>query len=371
MPKKGGLEFVIHNLAKNLAAQGHNIYVFTSRASDGFDDRMQNYNIVRYACQLRGLGRLRVKPIVDNILLIYHFWQIHGVKKFDIINTHSAFNASSDGLCLSKIFRLPCIITCHGDDVQFDRVIGYGLRLSPKYDNIIINNLQKADKVVAISNYMEKLLSKIIDRKKVVKIPNGVNLNNNYNLQKKFAQRNNSNDKQQILLVGRNTPVKGFDDSLLAFSHICKKNPNTNLLHIGRNGNSLVKLAEKLGFGHQFHSVNEIDQDMLLHYYLSSDIFLSSSLLEASSLVCLEAMSWGLPCVVTNSGGISEMVIHGFNGMVVPVGDIACIANALDVLLQNNDIRISYGLKSIELVHKYDWVNVAKKYQNLFYDVQR
>jgi glycosyltransferase involved in cell wall biosynthesis len=73
------------------------------------------------------------------------------------------------------------------------------------------------------------------------------------------------------------------------------------------------------------------------------DIFVLPSLYEGLPRAVMEAMTVGLPCVVTNVGGNAEAVAHGETGFVWPVGDLPNFVASLEQLLDNADLRQRMG----------------------------
>jgi glycosyltransferase involved in cell wall biosynthesis len=75
----------------------------------------------------------------------------------------------------------------------------------------------------------------------------------------------------------------------------------------------------------------------------SSDVFVLSSRSEAFPISILEAMAAGLAVVATDVGGVAEAVVHGETGLLVPPGDPHALAEALDLLLRDPDLRRRLG----------------------------
>ena len=76
------------------------------------------------------------------------------------------------------------------------------------------------------------------------------------------------------------------------------------------------------------------------------DVFVLPSLGEGISNTVLEAMASGLPVIATAVGGNVELVEDGFNGSLIPVGDVLALSSALVKLLQNKDERATQGVNA-------------------------
>ena len=92
------------------------------------------------------------------------------------------------------------------------------------------------------------------------------------------------------------------------------------------------------------------------------DIYVQPSRREAISLTIAEAMMSGLPVVASNVDGIPEYMSHGENGFLYDHNDPVLLANALQLLIENKDLRDKMGKKSYELINdiKFDRTNNIK-----------
>lgn len=98
-------------------------------------------------------------------------------------------------------------------------------------------------------------------------------------------------------------------------------------------------------------------------YLNASDLYVSSSLSDGTSLSLLEAMACGLPVVVTDVPAILEWVADGENGLVVPRQSIEELAEAIVHLLENEDLAIEMGNKNLVIAkERADW---NKNFQKL------
>ena len=81
----------------------------------------------------------------------------------------------------------------------------------------------------------------------------------------------------------------------------------------------------------------------LRRFYSEADIFVLPSRYEPFGIVFAEAMSFGLPIVATRVGGIPELVEDGENGFLVTPGDVDSLADAVDKLASNAELRGRFG----------------------------
>jgi len=100
------------------------------------------------------------------------------------------------------------------------------------------------------------------------------------------------------------------------------------------------KQAEKAGLGAE---VFPGWVDDLSEVYRTSRVYLQTSATESLGLSVVDALRHGLPAVVTNAGGLSEVVEDGVTGFVVPVGDVRLMANAVELLIQDDDLWLQFS----------------------------
>jgi len=90
---------------------------------------------------------------------------------------------------------------------------------------------------------------------------------------------------------------------------------------------------------------------------------------ETFSYTALEAMASGTPPVVS-SAVPGDVVIDGFNGFRINSLDPLDYANVLEKLLRNEDFWLRVSLNSIEFAKRFDYIEIAKKYEEIFNRLQ-
>lgn len=365
-PKRGGMQFAVHDLATALHDLGHDVFVFAPRVRKNYEEIDHRYSLVRFGWRIPptnrfGLGRLALR---------WAFWRLHCAQPFAVINAHSAYGATTLADDLKRCFGVPVVVTPHGQDVQRFPEVGYGYRLDPAKDRVIRRHLRQADRVISSSDSVYADLVEVVSKERIVRIPNGVNLGLFTQSRSDFLRRRLEVQTGKIILsVGRNIPGKGFDVGLRAFALVAERCSEVHYVHIGSGGEPLQMLSEDLGIAHRFHALGELDRDEVFLAYQGADVFLTPSTIESFGLVTIEAMASGLPCVVADGPGNRELILHGTSGWIVPVGDVEAMAEALLDLLQNEERGRVFAEASRELATQYDWRNVAQAYVRAFESV--
>ena len=146
-----------------------------------------------------------------------------------------------------------------------------------------------------------------------------------------------------ILFVGRHRYYKGVGDLIHAMPQVQAR------LLIGGDGpmrQEWERLVQTLGIGDRVQFLGQISDDDLPRLYASADLFVlpANARSEAFGKVLLEAMAAGLPCITTEVGtGTSFVVQDGVSGLVVPPHQPAQLAQAIQTLLADPDLRQRMG----------------------------
>lgn len=157
-----------------------------------------------------------------------------------------------------------------------------------------------------------------------------------------------------ILFVGKQLRRKGVDTLLKAFQEVRRRIPEAELVLVGREmqvQQDGVKTPGKVE-----------DRQRLQRYYEQASVFVLPALFEPCGLVVAEAMAHGLPCIVSDAGGLSEFVEEGRSGYIVPPRDASLLAERLVTLLEHDDLRREMGRNSLERVcREFTWDSVVRR----------
>ena len=215
---------------------------------------------------------------------------------------------------------------------------------------------------VAICDTVKQSLVDVYDLKSenVECVYNGVDTNI-------FYPNERDGDYTQMVFVSTGTlyHIKNHELLINAFSILHREYPDT-LLRIVGDGElreQLNKQVEELGLTDSV--IFEGNQSDVAHYLQLSDVYCCTSKVEGLPISVLEAMACGLPIISTPAGGVVDIVKDGENGFIVNSND-RIIATKMIELAKNKSMSKKMGMKSRELVMKYDIVKCAKGYQELY-----
>jgi glycosyltransferase involved in cell wall biosynthesis len=365
LPYVGGLEIVVNNLATALTALGHNVFHVTPypkkkiTIADNY-----SYRVIRFG--FRGDGRLKLVSATAIITMEYVVRRF----KIDVINVHNVFSPGSWAYFYKRFKQsIPIIGTPHGDDVQITSEIQDGVRLDPKADRIVRRNLNAFDWITAISPSIRKDLNDLVNNKeKIVDIANGIwTKNYEADIDKKSVRKRFkiSENAVVIISIGRNHPRKGFEYGVESVAMLKKAGFNVVYIIVGRAMEPIVKRAGDLSISDCLVTPGQVDGGTVSELLGASDIYMSPSIVESFGLSTLEAMSAGLPCVVTDIAGSRDLVSseHGF---LVEPRNADSIAKALKYLIENPATMQEMGRRSRREAQKYDWMKIAEKYAETY-----
>jgi phosphatidyl-myo-inositol dimannoside synthase len=158
-----------------------------------------------------------------------------------------------------------------------------------------------------------------------------------------------------LLAVARlaaNERYKGVDRLLQAVAQLAPKHPSLHLVVVGR-GDDLGRhreLAAHLGIASRTRFFDGISARETVGCYSRCDVFAMPSTGEGFGFVFLEAMALGKPVVGAAAGGVTEIIEHGRNGLLVPPGDLDQLVQTLERLITSESLRTELGRRGAEVV---------------------
>ncbi len=156
-----------------------------------------------------------------------------------------------------------------------------------------------------------------------------------------------------VLYVGKVAPVKGAAVLTQAIPRIVRRIPEVRVVIVGSDhptahaeGSSKKEMLARLrqaGVDSNVTMLDRIERARLVPLYHNADVCVVPSLWETFPYACLEAMSCGVPVVATAVGGLNEIIDRGRDGVLVPPGDPARLADEIVELLTHAERRRAMG----------------------------
>lgn len=353
---KGGAERVITD-----AVVGLNNYDFTV-GYGAFYDQEQVDLLSQYDIETKQFSLIRHYNPVTALPATAFVANYLRRNDFDIVHTHST-EAGIIGRFAAAAAGIPHIVhTVHGipftDDrnAVLNRFILMCERSAAKYtDRIAVNADLVAD------DYLDRGIG---SPKQYTTIYIGVERKNFLNAKPASDLPGN---RPRIVMIGRLTEGKGFNVMLDAVKSICDGNFSVCLVGDGPLHESLESKIDNWGLSDSVFLTGF--RDDIPRVLAASDIFALPSFREGTPRVILEAMASGLPVVATDIAGIPEQVKDGESGYLIPTGTPSTLADCLDELLSNSDLRKQMGQKGYERTERFSIKTMLDDFDNLYQEL--
>jgi len=291
--------------------------------------------------------------------------------KVDVIHAHDWLVATA-GIGLKHVFRRPFFATMHSTEIGRRNGIHFD------YERMIHETeawlTYEAWKVVCCSDYMVGHVQWAfgLPWDKLVMIPNGVN----YEVYSKYDKEDLSQfrsrfalpEEKIVLFVGRLVYEKGVHVLVNAAQKVLEK-ANAKFVIVG-NGymkDQLSGLVKGMGLGHKVLFTGFVDDETLRKLQKCANVSVVPSLFEPFGIVALEAMAAKSPVVVSDTGGLSEIVEHDVSGVKVYVNNPESLAWGITKVLANDDYANWLRTNAYKKIQeKYDWDKIAQQTKTVY-----
>lgn len=297
---------------------------------------------------------------------------------------------------LKKMFKCKIILVAHYSNWSFallgdyDKLLQILKKRNGKRDyseQIIAKNVKedtkmisKCDKFVCIAHHSLESFAHIcrLDTKEIVLINNALkDCYTPVDKEQRRAIRHKYHIPEKVPLLifaGRLDEVKGIAFLIQAFKKVLERHANTKLLIAGDGSfNQWLKEAESIW--PQIIFTGRIEKDVLYELYQIADIGIISSIYEEFGFVAIEMMMHQLPIIVTDTGGLSEIVEDKISGLKVPVKndskqrivDIEILSTKiLQLIGQPNYAKLIGENARRRFLEKYELAVFRRKMLNLY-----
>ena len=374
-PQVNGVASVVRDSVNALAAEGHDVAVFTV-CHEARDERIP------------GDGAYAVKklPSLSIPKFIYHgdtyafafppgIGTLHALKKFkpDIIHSHTPFFAGWGAVFGKKMCGIPLVGTHHTfyDDYLKHVKLDYpwGRKFSWKYTIVYYN---RADVVTTPSRILGAVLQNHGLIRPLEIMPNPVNVEFfipvSGDQEKKRLKERFGIGKRSIVYMGRISYEKDIDQVMKAFSLAAQKLPDMTFMVVGDGPERkrLEALAEELGVSGKTIFAGMLHREDLRSALQANDVFVTASRSENMPVSVIEAMACGLPIASVRAKGIPEIVRDGENGLLVEPDRPEKLAAAIEMLFSSPVELRKKSVMSRKLAKRYSQKKITEAMVGLY-----
>ncbi len=376
----GGPVKIVYEVSRELVKRGHEVVVYASDAKDLKSKLNINpFKVVDgiMAYYFRNLLMTSVNKLKLLITpqLISHAKE--ELKKFDVIHLHEYRTFQNIVVHhYARKYGVPYILQAHG---SLPRISSWR-RLKGVYDVLFgYRLLRDASKVIALSEVeAEQYRGMGVPEEKIAIIPNGIDLSEYAELPPKGAFKKKFNipeDKKIIFYLGRIHKIKGIDLLVKAYAYLTKKVgcKDAVLVIAGPNDGYLKEvqeLTDRLGVSKDVLFTGPLYGRDKLEAYVDSEFYVLPSRYETFPMAVLEAYACGKPVIACDIGELRNLVVKGKTGLLIDVGDVDQLANAIFSLLNNErkieemSLMVKQYVKSNFLIEK-----VVEKLEKVYEEV--
>ena len=350
--------------------------VLTTRAAGGARLEQASKNVT--------VHRVDIPPIAPNDLfnsvvdgnrrLEGYALNLAATTAYDLIHVHDWLVASA-GIALKHLWKTPLLVTIHATER------GRHHSYVPNQTSALINQMEwqvcfEAWRVIVCSGFMAGELGGYfgVPLDKTSVIANGIDpaplracaAGEVARLRHFYAPAG----ERLLFFVGRITPEKGLPTLLRAMPYILHHFPDVRLLVAGKNSEQMQSVVDELRISHAVHLLGFVTDAARNCLYNAVDAAVFPSLYEPFGIVALEAMAAGCNVIVSDVGGLSEVIHHMHNGLTVIANNPQSIAWGVDVLLEDSERAAQWRANALEDARTlYRWSDIAARTYELYKSV--
>jgi glycogen synthase len=370
-PLGGGAGLATAELAKGLVAEDVTVDVVTASADESAERRtserdqstgLQLYRVRSRRIGVHQAGMMGAATYLRHALPVVR--RLVRTVRYDVV--HVFFSLPTGALLpLLDLRGVPIVVSLRGSDVP-----GYDPHnLTMQRFHRLLAPLtrwiwRRADRVVAVCESLGRLTGQTCSGLDYSVIPNGVDLDLFHPTERPSGREG---DPIRCLAVARLVERKGLGELLRAFALLPRGRCRLDIVGGGPDESRLRELASRLGVDEEVQFLGSLARPAVAERYREADLFTLPSSAEAFGNVFAEALASGLPIVGSTVGGIPELVEHGTNGLLVSPGDTEGLAQAIDYLAGDPELRRQMGARNrAKAEATLEWRQVTRQYLSIY-----
>jgi glycogen(starch) synthase len=380
----GGLGRHVHHLSTALAAAGHDVVVLSRRPSDTDPSTHPSSDELSEGVRVIAAAHDPHEFTFGNDMMAWTLAMGHAmiragltIKKPgterpwrpDVVHAHD-WLVAHPAITLAQFYDVPMVSTIHATEAG--RHSGWvSGPLSRQVHAVESWLVRESDSLITCSASMADEITELFGPglAETIVIRNGIDA-----ARWPFAARRPRTGPGELLYLGRLEYEKGVHDVIAALPRIRRTHPGTTLTIAGEGTQLdwLVEQARKYKVIKATRFVGHLDHAELLAILHRADAAVLPSHYEPFGLVALEAAAAGTPLVTSNIGGLGEAVISGQTGVSCPPRDVAALAAAVRVVLDDPGAAQRRARAARErLTSDFDWHTVAEETAEVYLAAKR
>lgn len=364
LPKIGGQELVVDNLARQFQALGHECTVLAPNPRKPLrpDDASLPYPVARHWRLFS--KRFFVSWYRYALIRLYRRWP------FDVVHCHNLYPPAYLAALARPACPAPLVVTSHGGDLYENNT----LERKPWVRGRLVRAVEAADALISISPFTTAGFQRLSQKlPRLETIPNGIDLTPFAAPTPRPVDLNAAIvPKKYAVFLGRLNRRKGVDVLLEAWRRLKSADAHLVVVGDGEESAALQRQAAQSQLGGRVHFVGRrtgLEKTYLLHNARLGII--PSRGWEAFPLVVLEMQAAGLPIIASRLPGLEDLIDEGATGLLASPEDADALARTIDGLWSSPDQCAAMGQKALRLAADFAWPKVARRHVELFEDLAR
>ena len=356
----GGLSRHVYDLSRHLVKNGCEVHVVTLFAGQGAaNERVEGVHVHRIDVVKPDGGEFMHWVLSMNLTILAKVEELITRQGyvFDLVHAHD-WLVGYAAMIIKQQFSLPLVATIHA--TEHGRNGGIRTAVQQQIHAIERELVDEAYRVIVCSHAMKQELSNIfsLPGDKQYVLPNGVDLS-------LFPSKSRQRESQNPLLVfvGRLVREKGVQTLLEALPEVVAQCPDVRLVILG-DGPMMQEwktLTQQLGLADRVTFAGFASDHERNEWLSKASVAVFPSWYEPFGIVTLEAMAMRVPVVVSDVGGLSDIVRHGENGRKAFPGHAHSLAEQIIGLLHNPDQAEHLAHYAFKELIRYDWQVIAQQ----------
>ena len=328
---------------------GRQLVIHTCSTNPKIDAPYRKNFVPAFSCPLPAYPQLSLAlPPIAEVL------QWADSQQFDAIHVHTPGPMGLLGWLAASMLNVPLLSTYHTDFPAYVLDHTQDHRLTTFAESFMQWFYTRGEMVFTRSRQYENVLAKMgVGREKLMMLPPCVD-NETFNPRHKdpnFWHDRKIDAQYHLLYAGRVSAEKNLGLLAESFRQLCKKRSDVALVFAG-DGPQLESL-KKLLADLPAHFLGRQNDSQLSALYANSDLLVFPSRTDTLGQVVMEAQASGLPVLVCNEGGPSEVMDHGLTGLVLPPDNAAAWTTAILDLLNDTPRRLRMSRTAPHRVARY------------------